>query len=248
MDSQPQSNESPRRSKGSTLTYAVAIIVLLLIGAAVYVFMYSDTLPSAAGDRTVLASVNGADITQGDVEERLDQSRTGLEAQGINLEDPNVKEQLESQMLQDIINQKLVLEDASKRGLTVSDTEVEQELTQLKATLGDEKAFETFLEKNKFTEAVLKVRIREELLVQQYIAEIANNAPIEATPSEIETLYQQLKNENANLPTLNEVRSDIESQIKSQKLGATLRSVIEALRNAAQIEIKEQATSTQTTP
>lgn len=234
MDSQPQTTVSPEThsKRGRWMGLVITIIVVLLLLGATYVFMKSDSFSQAVPDGAVLASVNGIDITEGDVTARLEQMRTNLEAQGKNLEDPVLR----SQTLEEIVDETLVLADAKAKGVIVTGAEIDEQYGQIRARFETEDIFIEELKKDNLTEESLRENIQRGLIINKYIAQIPNIAALTGTEEEIVAFYEQLKGQQVeNLPPLEELKGEIETQLKTQKIATAIQGIIAELRSKANI-------------
>lgn len=241
MEPETQGGSAPKSKFTSRI---IILIVVIVLGGVIYYASTSGMLSSlGVSGGSVLASVNGAEITERDISDRIAHARTGLEAQGVNFEDTATRELLENQALEEMINEILVLSDAKLKGVTVSDEEVDAQFTQVRARFDSEDLFKAELSKNSFTEETLKENIRRELTLQKYVSSIASSTPLEVTQAEVATFYESLKGQTENLPPLADVALEIENQIRNQKLVAAVDSVVNTLRAAAEIVVHEKQTA-----
>lgn len=242
MDSQTPVGAAPEgRKRGGWMGLVIAVIVLLLLAGAAYVFMKSGKLSEGVASGSVLASVNGASITESDVQERIAHAKTGLEAQGLNLSDSETSKLLRSQALEEIINEMIVLADAEAKGVTVTDTEVDAQYGQIRSRFETEEQFTEELNKNSFTAETLRDNVRRELIIQKYVAQIESASTLSVTDDEVNNFYSQLQGQSENLPPLAELKAEIEAQLKNQKLAAAVQQVVQDLRSKANVEVQEEA-------
>lgn len=240
----PQTQASGNAPKSKFTSRIIILVVVILLGVAVYYASTSGMFSSlGVSGGSVLASVNGADITQSDVEERIAHAKTGLEAQGINFTDPATRDVLESQALEEIINETLVLNDAQAKGIAVTEEEVEAQYAQVRSRFDSDALFAEELSKNSFTEASLRENIRRELTLQKYVSGIASSTPLEVTQAEVVAFYESLKGQTENLPPLADVTAEIENQLRNQKLIAAVDSVVNTLRASAEIVMHTQTST-----
>lgn len=239
----PQTNAAPegRKRRGGLTGLLIALVVVLLLAAAAYLFMGSDRLANRLSDGSVLASVNGVEITEQHVNDRIAHARTGLEAQGLNLEDPATHDLLRSQALEELINETVVLADAEAKGIAATEAEVEEQYSQIRARFETEAAFQEELANNSFTTESLRENIRRELTIQKYVSGIADDAALTVTDEEIEAFYGQLSAQTEGLPPLAELRPEIETQLRNQKLAAAVQQIVEQLKAEADITVSEEA-------
>lgn len=239
MEPQSSVNNAPqvRRKRGGLIGLIVAVIVLLLLAGAAYVFMNSDKMAGVTGGGGVLASVNGTPITEDEVTERISHAKTGLEAQGLNLEDPQTRDLLRSQALEEIINERVVLADAQAKGVVVTDAEVDTQFNDIRSRFETEAQFTEELGKNQFTPETLRENVRRELLIQKYVAQISEASTLTVSEEEVTAFYDQLKGQNESLPPLTELRAEIEVQLKNQKLAGVVQQIVAELRSKADVQI-----------
>jgi peptidyl-prolyl cis-trans isomerase SurA len=111
----------------------------------------------------IAAVVNDEVVLESDVEEQL----VNFLAQAKVRPDSATVDTLRHQILEQLIDDKLVVGEAKKQGLTVNDAEVKKQLdaalAQKKEELGGEEAFQDQLRKENLTEAKLREKYRVEL-------------------------------------------------------------------------------------
>ena len=247
MEQQQTSRESVTattngKSSGGLFRNLLIIIVLLLLAGGAYFYFSSNAKTDGEGENQTVATVNGVAITQKDVDDRIERTRETLLTQGTDISDPTVRAGVVEQTITQIVNEMLVLEDAKRSGITVTGEEIDTEFANIKARFESEEAFKTELAKNYFTEETLRVNIERELITQKYVQKISADAQIEVTEDEITALYAQAKEQNADIPPLEDVRAEAENQIRNQKLAVLVSSAVEGLRADADIVITKRDT------
>lgn len=122
----------------------------------------STSTPPPANNKPVelpeiVATVNGQNITK---QQLQDLFNSALQASGAKIQDLDAQQQLGgySQLLQDLIMDKLVSEAAS--GEKVTDADVDAELAKIKGQFPDEKAFQEQITQSGMTPEKLKENIR----------------------------------------------------------------------------------------
>jgi len=218
----------------------IAVILILLAGGA-YFFFSSNSNLGGKGDAKIVATVNGVIITEKDVNDRIERNRATLVAQGTNIDDTTVRATVAEQVVAQLVNEALVLEDAKKKGITVTSDEIDTEFANIKARFENDEAFQTELTKNFFTEETLRENIERELLTQKYVQQISDNADVQVTEDEIVALYDQAKEQNNDIPPLEDVYAEAEAQIKNQKVAALVSEAVTKLRADADIVITQSA-------
>lgn len=242
----PETNspeQAPRKGWGRVIT---VLVVLAILAGAAYVYFQSDLLdgvsdPANQSAGAVVATVNGTEITQAEVDERIERNQSTLLSQGIDATNPDTRSDLEDQVLEQLINEELVLAAAQAQGIVVTDTEVTAQMDAIKAQFESDAAFESQLAENGFTEATLAANLKRDLTIQRYIEQIAAADPIEISAEEVETAYATLAEQNEEIPPLEEIRDQIEAQLRQQQLAVVVASAVEELRTSADIVIEGEA-------
>ena len=140
----------------------------------------------------ILVVVNGEPITQTDVDEILTpiymQYKNTYE--GKQLE--NRLNAARADILKQLIEDKLILQEAKKQELTVDEKEVEELIDELKNKFQTPQEFDATLENQKLTLNDLKKRYAEQQLIKKVVGkEVLNKIVI--TPAEISQYYKEHK-------------------------------------------------------
>lgn len=200
-----------------------AILVILLVVLVAYLVNQKS---AGNSPNTVLVTVNGEPITQGLIDKlynRLDPQYKIPAAKGV--------------LLNQSIDQMLLLQAATKNGITVSDQEVDNQ-------------FNDALQKQNITllqvEAQLALRnisiqdIKSELKDQLKVFELINEtiiAKVNATDGEIRQYYffTTGQNESSNITISNSTKQQIRTLILDQKISDGVNVFIQQLRSQASI-------------
>lgn len=134
------------------------MLIILLSLSLIIAGCNNNTDPNS-----VIALVNGEEITQGQFDNYYGMIKTGYESQiGQKLDNKQEKElieELKQAAFDDLVLQMLVRQDAKKKNIEVSPEKVEEDLEALKNRYSDEKGYRTFLEQMGMTEEDLKEQI-----------------------------------------------------------------------------------------
>src|SRR3989338_6540907 len=141
---------------------------------------------SAETVNRIAAIVNDEVITEADVAAHVNSI---LAEQ--HLPNPTEAEALEMQMmvLRNLIEQRLILQEAKKSGLMVGNGEVAQRLDVLRSRAGSEEQFQQRLAGSSLTEEKLRQKIREQLMVQR-IVDAKVRSTIVVTPLEVASVLE----------------------------------------------------------
>jgi hypothetical protein len=183
------------------------------------------------------ANVNGAVIPLSDFKSSLLQLNQMSAAQGMDVTDAALSDQLKTQAIDTLVNAELLRQAAVEAGMTVSEEEVEARFSEIRDGLGGAELLAAKMAEFGVTEASLRRDIENEFLIQDLFDSKFNREEIEVTDEEVYALYEQAGGEAAGLPPLADIREQIEAQIVIDKEQAQIGVFIEELRSAAEIEI-----------
>ena len=179
------------------------LYIYLLLGIALLVAVGCDPAEPVANVDSQARKVvifEGGDVTQGELDEFAEQA-------GVPKDDPQYQATVQ-QIMPQIVSVEIAKAYAQEHNITVSDKEVDQELTKLKEQVGDQarssgqdvsnqEAYEQALKQNNITEEQLREDIRENLPVQKVQQRVAGDA--EPSDEEIRNYYE--KNKEAQFMT-----------------------------------------------
>lgn len=163
-------------------------------------------VPSARGERVdgVAATVNEEVILQSEVDEQvylfLMQNNLRPDSAGVT--------ELRREVLDRLIDEKVIVSEAKRLNITVPEAEIEKNVNQAisdaRTRLGSEAAFQAELKREGITEAELKNRyrddVRRQLLANQLLrTRLENKGDI--TPAEAEKYFQEHPNEFPKRPS-----------------------------------------------
>ena len=160
--------------------------------AVVLMLLVSVFVSGTACGKKIAATVNGEPIYMEEVDkqlEQLGQQHQSLEGQ----QGEEYKKQFQKQILDDLIEQKLVLQEAEKEKIKVSDKEIDDWIKQAKQQFPSEQEFESKLKELNLTIEELKKNRKEQLLRQKMIEKITKD--IKVTDKEVEDYYKKNKEE-----------------------------------------------------
>ncbi len=226
-------------------TLATLLLVVVALLALVYALEDKGKLQTGIFDDvrkevskyTPAAKVNEEAISKYDLGISVTQLSAGAAAQGADLADPTVQDELETQALDMLINTELLKQEAASRGLAVTEEEVTARLETLKTDVGGEEVLNQRLKDFGIKKKTLMRDIRNELTIQKLLDEVFKEKEIAVSDAEIADFYEKAGGAQAGLPALEEVKAQIEAQLKASKQQGVVTSLIEELRTKAQIEI-----------
>ena len=233
MEEQTTTTAAP---KNKLMLYATIAIVLLLAIGAGYLFMTGALVNDGAGqadDGGPVAIVNGEEIGRRAYDNATTQFASIAAAQGVTLSEAEIQ----TQVLNSLINNRLLVQEAHKNGASATDAEVQAEYELIVENSGGADAFNTQIESLGITEAQVRSELAEQLAVNKFLMAKVTAANATTTEEEVTAFYADLTAANAEVPALEEIRAQIEEQILVQKQQQEVTQLVEALRASATVEI-----------
>ena len=126
----------------------------------------------------VVASVNGASITAGQVTELAQTNKIRLRAQGMNLPD-GADQELMRAALQMLIDGELMIQQARKDGVELPAEEIEAEVQAARAQFASEEEFANYLRDAGMTEEDLREEAERRVLMRAYQALVAKGQKVD---------------------------------------------------------------------
>ncbi|WP_170885493.1 SurA N-terminal domain-containing protein [Bacillus alkalicellulosilyticus] len=221
--------------------FITTLLILITLAFVAACGTGEEKAGQATHDNEVIASVNGDSIFRSDFEYAIQAMalRTGVDLTTEVEED--TRQFLEEQALEQLIDQKLVVQDAEAKGIEVSQEEVSEQLELLKdqAQFESDEEFVAYLEEQDLTLAEIEDDIRIQMLIGKYFEELQTD--ITVTEEEVQDYFDEIVamygEEFEETPDLEEEREIIEAQVKNEKLMAEVETLVANLRETSDIVI-----------
>lgn len=166
----------------------IATILLIVLSLSLVIIGCNDKNDPSS----VIAVVNGQEITQGDFDNYYGMIKTGYESQaGKKLNDKQDKElieELKETAFEDLVLQTVVKQDAEKRDIKISDEKVEEDLEAFKNRFSEE-SYNTFLEQMGMSEDDVKEQIKLENIFILLRDEVTQDVTV--TDDEAKQFYEE---------------------------------------------------------
>lgn len=236
---------APAASTNSMKQYGIALAIVAVFGVGLVFALeqqgridtnYFGWLQSSTQGQPV-ATVNGVEISGAEFAQNREQVIISAQQQGVDVEDPQVLEEIEAQALEVLINTQLLRQAATDAGIVISEDEIEARYQEIVESVGGEETLTSRMGELGITPDSLRNDIEGELLVQALIEAEVDTSSIEVSEEEVVAFYEQAGGQGAELPPLEEVRGEIEQQIRGSQEQELVGEYIESLRSAAEIEI-----------
>lgn len=188
-----------------------------------------DDLKQGTNDTiTVAAIVNGVNIT--DEEVNMTQQSSIQQGQQIS----------KDQALEYLIDQEILLQKAKEEGYSLTDAEAESYmetiLAQQNSTLKD---YKLQLQQQGISYEDQLQYVKEELAKQNYKDDALEGRNFSVTNQEARDYYDTYKQENPDILPFEDVKEDIISSLEQQKRQEAINSLIENLKEDANIKYNE---------
>jgi peptidyl-prolyl cis-trans isomerase C len=152
--------QAPKKNK-NWITLLLAIIAILGL-----------TVPSSATEKETtkseVAVVNGAVITQEDLDRELDNVRRQFARRGRNIDESQLPN-LRQRVIDSLIDRELLYQDSKKQGIKIESSVVDQQYEKIKNRFSDEERFEELMDRMNFSEAEAKKDLEKRLAVKELI-------------------------------------------------------------------------------
>ena len=175
----------------------------------------SSSVPSDA-----VATIGDVSVSQADFEQLMKQAETQMEASGMSVPEKGspTYDHYVAQIVQYMVQEQVVAQSAQDLGVTVTDKDVADQVTQLEEAYGGEKKVLALLKEQGMTMELLKRSIKGQTLSQRAIEVVTKGAAV--NDADIEAYWEAHKSElikDKKTKTLAKARQTIEQTLLSAK-------------------------------
>ena len=232
----------------------------------VIILFLAFTFSGCGSSKETVAVVNGEEIYKSKYEKNFEQVKTVFENQGASIEE-EMEEQIRQQLINELIIQEILIQEADKRRVEISDQKVEKEISEIKSTYEDEEDFLQELEYYGLTEDEFKDNISMHLLFNELMEEMLDEEDIKVKEKEIVDRYEEEKErfryqqemlegqisedslekiEEGEITELEnrgefedfeELKPDLTELIRKQKMQEKFSEIVEELKEKSEIEV-----------
>lgn len=186
----------------------------------------------------IIATVNGTEITREALDAQITQLSHNPNVPTPDKADADKYAQFENMVAQQLVNDELIFTTAKEKGYSVSDEDVQKEFDAIAAKFENEEAFQKQLEGMSLTKEALKETIVRQRTIDQYYKEIFEGQDLTATDEEAQKLYDEHLSSKEGVPKFDEIKEQIKMELGQGKMQQFLGTVIQKLREDAEIDIK----------
>lgn len=165
--------------------WLIVLSLTLTFGTTVALHRSLSAAPPSAPPQEVAAQVNGKPITYQELNYAF-LARTKVPFEGV--QDNPQAQQARKEILEEMINEELLAQQAERQKLAVAPEAVDQQVKNIQARFPSEEAFKQALSSSGLTAERLKTQIKKGLLRQQIVnKEVVDKISI--SPKELETFF-----------------------------------------------------------
>ena len=245
-DAEKKSVSTTTSNKTGFIAGGIVLVAILVAG---YFYLNdTDQLSSLTGneesvaleqvaDDQVVAKVDGEEIMGSQLNSQTDlmMRQFGFTMTDIDAE---TLQQIRSQAIESLINTKLITKSAKAAGMEVTAEEVQAEFDKIVDSVGGQEATDVRLEQMGLTTEEFKQTLISDILIQKYLDAEIDEGEIVISDAETQAFYDQIAETGAaDLPPYEEVQAQIVEQLKFQKQQSSLVTLVEELREEAEVEI-----------
>ncbi|MBO8125836.1 MAG: peptidylprolyl isomerase [Firmicutes bacterium] len=191
------------------IAFAVGLLYLGLPGGGFF---------SGTAKANVVATVNGEPIYQSTFRNTLIQYVTQLEAQNGTLPSGQI-ELISAQLLNQMIDEKIILQAAKEAGIKVNDEELEKVVADFKEQIGGEEHFDQLLKSQNVSLDEFNRRVTEQIMIQKMLEKVAGEGTV--SDDEIAKAYEEVHAKHILIRTSEEA-GDEEAKAKIEEIRAEL--------------------------
>lgn len=189
-----------------------------------------NTETNVEADATVVATVNGEEVTRAELNERV-----AMIAQGQG------QEPEEGAVLNQLIEEKLVYQDAEAKGIAVTEAEVNEQYQAVVENAGGSDELRSQLSQLGLTPSSLRKDLESQILVQKYLESEVNLEGIAVTDAEVEAAYNEAAATQEVPPLDEQISQQIRDQLTQQKQNERVAQHVQNLRANADIQTELDA-------
>ncbi|MBI2040146.1 SurA N-terminal domain-containing protein [Candidatus Microgenomates bacterium] len=179
-------------------------VILLIVGVLLLAMLKKDWF--------IAALVNGSPITNLELQMKLNQ-------------------QFRTQTLNQMINEKIILDEAAKNNATPTEAEINNKISELEKSVGGTQVFDSLLSQQGQNRDSIRSQIKVQLSIEKLYL---NEATISA--QEVEQFLSNNKDQLQATDSAGQIK-EVENILKQQKLSQIFNQKFQELRQKAKIQI-----------
>ncbi len=215
-------------------------IMWIIVGLITVAFLFFGIYPSDSG-RGMAASVNG-DVITNEEWNRVYQNMHEMYREILKGKfDEGFAKTLKAQALRELITERLLVQEAERRGLRVTDQELQAAIVKIPAFnqqgVFSRKSYEWYLRQANMTPALFEAKQREALL-RQKLEQLVEDS-VDVTDAELSAVYAS-RNPKVKQGDFEKNKAGFRQSVLKEKQRAALDAFVALLGNQAKIKMGEQ--------
>lgn len=190
-----------QKNKNIYVRYSIITLIVIVIG--VFAFLNKSWF--------VVAVVNGQPITSVEFYQ-------------------NLKSQSGKDVLDQMIRNKLIFQEATKKGVNITDKDIDKKLTEIEKQVGGKEQLKSALEVRNISEKDFRVQVKVQLMVEKLL-----DKEIAVSEKEIDDFIAKNPTDTNVVGKDGPNRTEIKNQLRSQKLNEKYQSWYDNLEKIAKI-------------
>lgn len=166
----------------------ILIIVVIAFAVTIY-YGYGSYRRSGRAGQAVAATVNHTAISFSTLDQAFRNFLSQYDSKTLSSWDEKTFDLLRRLVLENLINNELLYQEARARKIRVSSKEIETELEKIRAQFPSESEFRRYLEYQGLTLSVLRESLRRELMIQKLTESLVADLPV--PDEEVQKYYEE---------------------------------------------------------
>jgi len=247
---QEMPNKSGNNANQSGMFGPILVIFGLVVVAIVLVFAFNNNGGISGGSTGPVATVGNSEIERTEFNQQINTLRSATTTQAQQFQQLSETRQ-QSLVLSNLVDQELLIQAATNAGVSVSDSDLDNQIETQIEQIGGEEEFESRLEENDLSREEVRSNLRNQLLVSQYVQQESGTT----TDQQIQQLYDQYTAQlqqaggtstNQQIPSLEQLRPQLEASIQQQNRLQLLQQARENIEVEVMLEGVSYPPETQT--
>jgi FKBP-type peptidyl-prolyl cis-trans isomerase (trigger factor) len=245
----PKDPASPASKKSAGMLWVIVVIVLIVVGLLFafqqgYLGGGGDAEPTEGDTSTevtrgdpsdIVANVVGVPITRAELTEKIEQIRATI-PEGVD--DPTINASFQYSVLDEMISLLLLVTEAERQGIAVSEAQIDEEYNNLVEIFGSEEDLDTQLQATGLSREELRENMENEILIRALLENNTNIAEVVVTDEEVQGAYDlAIAGNEDSAPPLEQVEDMLKAQLEQQKTSAIVEAYIADLKAQSSIEM-----------
>lgn len=155
---------------------------------------------SGCSDKDTAARVNGQAVKKSDIDKQIEQIKKSYPQMFQGADGEGRLTDLRKRILDSLVDAALIDQYAGKKGIKVSDSDIDKQITQLRQGFKDKKAFDDALKKAGIDEKQLREQVQKQLVQQKVIDSITKS--IKIGDKQVQEYYDKNKADFKIQPTV----------------------------------------------